>query len=109
MLYTGPLLLENRKKMPLEDNAFNRNRHPRTCACTLSSGKTLLLTIDGRNMEAQGMSLIELSSLLKALKCVDAINLDGGGSTTLWLKDKGVVNHPSDNRTFDAAGERKSR
>lgn len=107
VLYTGPLLLKDRKKMPLEDKAFNSNRHPRTCACTLKSGKTLLLTIDGRNAEAQGMSLFELSELLQGLKCVNAINLDGGGSTTLWLQGKGVVNHPSDNRTFDAAGERK--
>jgi exopolysaccharide biosynthesis protein len=30
------------------------------------------------------------------LKCTDAINLDGGGSTTMWLKNKGIVNHPSD-------------
>ncbi len=107
VLYTGPLLLKDRKKMPLEDKAFNSNRHPRTCACTLKSGKTLLLTIDGRNAESQGMSLFEVSDLLQGLKCVNAINLDGGGSTTLWLQGKGVVNHPSDNRTFDAAGERK--
>jgi exopolysaccharide biosynthesis protein len=107
VLYTGPLLIENRKKMPLEDKPFNSNRHPRTCACTLNNGKILLITVDGRNAQAQGMSLFELSDLLQQLKCVNAINLDGGGSTTLWLKSKGIINHPSDNQTFDAAGERK--
>ncbi|MCK4879516.1 MAG: phosphodiester glycosidase family protein, partial [Bacteroidales bacterium] len=30
--------------------------------------------------------------------CIDAINLDGGGSTTMWTKDNGVVNRPSDKR-----------
>jgi exopolysaccharide biosynthesis protein len=66
----------------------------------------LLITIDGRNEEAQGMTLYELSRLMKALKCEDAINLDGGGSTTMWIAKKGVVNHPSDNKIFDAQGER---
>jgi len=33
--------------------------------------------------------------LLK-LGCVDAINLDGGGSTTMWIHQKGIVNFPSD-------------
>ena len=39
-----------------------------------------------------------------------AINLDGGGSTTLYVEgasDNGVVNHPTDNRKFDNKGERK--
>ena len=41
---------------------------------------------------------------------LDALNLDGGGSTTLWLSgasDNGVVNYPCDNGRFDHAGERK--
>ncbi len=107
VLYTGPLLIKNKEKMLLEDNPFNSNRHPRTCACTLNNNKILFITVDGRNAQAQGMSLFELSDLLQQLNCVNAINLDGGGSTTLWLKSKGVINHPSDNRVFDAAGERK--
>ena len=40
----------------------------------------------------------------------DAINLDGGGSTTLWItnyKDNGVVNFPTDNKKWDHEGERK--
>ena len=48
----------------------------------------------------------ELAQLLWALDCVDALNLDGGGSTTMWLESGGVVNFPCDNRRFDHAGER---
>jgi exopolysaccharide biosynthesis protein len=50
-----------------------------------------------------------LTDLLKKLRCRNAINLDGGGSTTLWINgrpDNGVVNCPSDNRKFDHLGER---
>ncbi len=42
------------------------------------------------------MSLIEAQQFLQDIGCVDAINLDGGGSTTMWTKEKGVVNFPSD-------------
>ena len=48
------------------------------------------------------MNLLELQSFLIAQKCQRAINLDGGGSTTMWIKEKGVVNYPS-----DIFGERK--
>jgi exopolysaccharide biosynthesis protein len=47
------------------------------------------------------MSLPEVQSFLQDLGCIDAINLDGGGSTTLWINGKGVVNFPS-----DSTGER---
>jgi len=65
-----------------------------------SPGKTeesiLFITIDGRAETADGMTLIELQKYLHDLGCIDAINLDGGGSTTMWTKNKGVVNKPSD-------------
>ena len=47
---------------------------------------------------------------IRVLGGEDALNLDGGGSTTLWLSgasDNGVVNYPCDNGRFDHAGERK--
>ena len=56
------------------------------------------------------MSMAELAKLARWLKAKDAINLDGGGSTTLWLSGQpgnGVVNYPSDNKQWDHAGERK--
>ena len=109
VLVTGPVLILDGNKQPLADDAFNSNRHPRTCACLLRRNKVLLLTVDGRNAEAQGMSLPELSDLLRSLGCKAAINLDGGGSTTMWISgkpDNGVVNYPSDNKLFDHFGER---
>jgi len=42
------------------------------------------------------MNLKEAQNFLLAIGCVDAINLDGGGSTTLWIKGEGIINNPSD-------------
>lgn len=109
VLLTGPLLLLDNQKQTLEKNAFNDNRHPRTCACITNDKKLLLITVDGRSSEAYGMSLHELTTLAKALNCKDAINFDGGGSTTMYISgqpENGVVNYPSDNKIFDHAGER---
>jgi exopolysaccharide biosynthesis protein len=56
------------------------------------------------------MTLFELTKLTRWLKSDDAINLDGGGSTTLWINnypENGVVNYPTDNKKWDHAGERK--
>jgi exopolysaccharide biosynthesis protein len=56
----------------------------------------LFITIDGRAEKAEGMSFVEMQDFLLDLGCMDAINLDGGGSTTMWTKNKGIVNNPSD-------------
>lgn len=109
VLLTGPLLLENSIPQKLAKTAFNDNRHPRTCAYVTNSDKLLVLTVDGRAAQSEGMTLGELTQLLKSLNCKDAINFDGGGSTTMYLKGKpenGVVNFPTDNKKYDHQGER---
>lgn len=95
VLVTGPLLLLNSKIQKMPDRKFVTNRHPRTCLCT-DKESVVFITIDGRNITAEGMSLNEVQQYLLKIGCIDAINLDGGGSTTMWIKDKGVVNYPSD-------------
>lgn len=82
--------------------AFVENRHPRTAVAKLKDGKFLMMTVDGRQPGVSvGMSLQELAEYLFSLGAVDAMNLDGGGSTTMFLDGK-VVNTPSDKE-----GERK--
>ncbi len=95
VLVSGPLLIFNSEIMKLPNMKFVNNRHPRTCMC-MSKESVVFITIDGRNKEAEGMSLIEAQTFLLNIGCVDAINLDGGGSTTMWIQDKGIVNFPSD-------------
>lgn len=69
--------------------------------------QVLFITVDGRAPQhAVGMSLPELAQLIKQLGGVTAINLDGGGSTMLYL-DGHILNHPTDNGRFDHEGERK--
>jgi hypothetical protein len=83
-----------------------RGVNPRTAVGITADGRVLLVTIDGRQPgHSTGTTLRETAELLQALGAVDALNLDGGGSTTMVLRAPGgrpaVVNRPS-----DATGER---
>lgn len=86
---------ENRKR------DFVDTRHPRTAAARLRNGKFLLITADGRSEGSGGLGLEDLAAYLVELGAVEAMNLDGGGSTTMYVNGR-VVNQPSDNE-----GERK--
>jgi hypothetical protein len=82
--------------------SFAETRHPRTAVAKLKDGKFLMITVDGRQPGVSvGMTLQELADYLLSLGAIDAMNLDGGGSTTMYL-DGRVVNTPSDKE-----GERK--
>lgn len=110
ILTTGPLLRVDGKDEKLQNASFYTTRHPRTAVAKANDGKIFLVTIDGRAKESAGVSLKELQSILKWLGCDYIINLDGGGSTTMYIKgfsDNGIVNHPTDNKLFDNKGERK--
>jgi hypothetical protein len=75
-------------------------RNPRTIAGVDAQGRTLLVTADGRQTTSLGLSIKESADVARSLGMVNAINLDGGGSTTM-VQGSQVVNSPS-----DAAGER---
>jgi exopolysaccharide biosynthesis protein len=75
---------------------FATDRHPRTAVAMLRDGRALLLVVDGRQPSLSiGMTLAELASLLIELGAAEAINLDGGGSTTMVVKGA-ILNRPSD-------------
>jgi hypothetical protein len=82
-------------------NAFVLSRAPRTLAGVRSDGRLLLVTVDGRRRGwSAGMSLFEAAKLMRSLGARDALNLDGGGSSTMTVGRR-VVSRPS-----DRAGER---
>jgi exopolysaccharide biosynthesis protein len=82
--------------------SFAEMRHPRTAVAKLADDKFLMVTVDGRQPGTSvGMNLQELAEMLLELGAVDAMNLDGGGSTTMFVGGK-VINQPSDKE-----GERK--
>ena len=70
-------------------------RNPRTAFAVTARGTWLLVTLDGRQPSSQGMRLDELAAELVTLGAVKAVNLDGGGSTTMVVRDA-VRNAPSD-------------
>jgi len=86
-------------------------RHPRTAIAVTKTGKLLLITVDGRNAAAKGMSAKELTKfLVRYFNPKSAMNIDGGGSTMMWIKGEvpnGIVNYPTDNKKFDHYGQRK--
>jgi exopolysaccharide biosynthesis protein len=69
-------------------------RNPRTFAGTDAQGRTMLVTADGRSTSSLGLSLKEEADVAQSLGMVQAMNLDGGGSTTTVAQDA-VVNTPS--------------
>ena len=79
---------------------FSAKRNPRTFAGVDASGRLILATADGRSTASLGLSIVETGAVARALGMRDALNLDGGGSTTMVV-DGQVINQPS-----DAAGER---
>ena len=77
-------------------DGFRADRHPRTLVGVGHDGSIWLIAIDGRNPALSvGMSFAELQRTALALGLRDALNLDGGGSTTLVVRGE-VVNRPSD-------------
>jgi hypothetical protein len=75
---------------------FEIERHPRTIVGQDADGDIWLVTVDGRQPEISlGMSFAELQRLAARLQLTDALNLDGGGSTTMVVRGT-VVNSPSD-------------
>lgn len=80
---------------------FDTTRHPRTAVGIDARGNWIFVVVDGRQPgRSIGMDLYELTDLMLSLGCRYAINLDGGGSTTMYLNGS-VVNSPS-----DVSGER---
>jgi hypothetical protein len=106
ILGAGPKLVTNGRVDVTDERekmipSFRTETHPRTAIASLGDGRALLLVADGRHPpERVGLALDDLARLLVDLGAREAINLDGGGSSTMVVSGT-VVNTPS-----DASGER---
>ena len=112
-IISGPVLMEEGQAVEYEDDGtrlyrkFYATRHPRTLLGYTADGWMYFIVVDGRFPgQGEGMSIHELTVLCESLGLYEALNFDGGGSSTIWTKEDGVINHPYDNKKFDHEGER---
>ncbi len=110
VMVCGPLMLQKGLVQDFSDYSHIMGKHPRSGIAT-KKNKTCLIVIDGRAKgRATGVTIPEFAHLLKILGMQDALNLDGGGSSVLWVEPKvkflndgspvcpctGILNTPSD-------------
>jgi hypothetical protein len=98
-LHAGPVLMhEGKIRVTSDEEVFFgstiSNIHPRTAAGYRNSGELVLLVVDGRQIDSRGVDLQELAILMRDLGCVEAINLDGGGSSAMVVDGK-LLNRPA--------------
>jgi hypothetical protein len=89
------LLRDGRRVFPDATDGFTRLRNPRTLLGWNQSGEIVMVTVDGRRDDAEGMTLAQAADLLLGLGATDAVNFDGGGGTTFVVAGT-VENLPSD-------------
>ncbi len=68
-------------------------KNPRTAIGYTKDNNMIMVTVDGREGSSVGMTLMQLAGFMKSLECVNAMNLDGGGSTVMYVNGK-IVNKP---------------
>jgi hypothetical protein len=102
----GPVLVQDRevKVTNNEERKFAgkaiNDKHPRTAMGYTKDDKLIILVIEGRSKMASGATLTQEAEILKDLGCVEALNLDGGGSSSLLINGKETI------KPSDASGQR---
>lgn len=91
------LVVEGEALSSFPDRGDAADRHPRTAMGLTADRRTFILAVvDGRSTASVGMTGAELARLMKDMGAHVAFNLDGGGSSQMWLEAAGVLNRPSD-------------
>ena len=98
-IHAGPVLMHDGKiRVTSDEEVFFGSTipdiHPRTAAGYRNNGELVLLVVDGRQVDSRGVDLQELAILMRDLGCVEAINLDGGGSSAMVVDGK-LLNRPA--------------
>ena len=92
----GPYLVKNNEvfvDMTAQKLAAIGGKNPRSAIGYTAENNLILVSVDGREGSSVGMTLMQLGNFMKSIGCVNAINLDGGGSTVMYVNGK-VVNNP---------------
>ncbi len=93
----GPYLVKNGEifvDMTAQKLSAIGGRNPRTAIGYTKDNHLIMLTADGREGASIGLTLVELANLMKEFGCINAMNLDGGGSTVMFINGQ-VVNKPA--------------
>jgi len=96
LVQDGKVLVSNNEELKFGGKAIN-DKHPRTAMGYTAGGQLIILVIEGRNNEAHGATLVQEARILKDLGCVEALNLDGGGSSCLLVNGKETI-RPADKK-----------
>lgn len=92
-----PTILVDGQRRDNNGDPLCSNREPRTAVGLSADRRRLIVAVvDGRASTRIGMTCDELSALMVEMGADDAMNLDGGGSSTFWLAGAGTLNVPSD-------------
>ncbi|MBR3995156.1 MAG: phosphodiester glycosidase family protein [Clostridia bacterium] len=103
----GTQIIEDGMKIPQENNTVFKYRQPRTAAGIREDGTVVFVCVDGRNPGvSSGYTADELSDYLIEMGCVNAVNFDGGGSTTFYASDIGENNSELKNTPSDKSERR---
>lgn len=95
LIQNGKIAVSNNEERMFTGKAID-DKHPRTAMGYTADGKLIVLVVQGRMPGvAEGASLTQLAKLLLDLGCVEALNLDGGGSSTMLVNGKETIK-PSD-------------
>lgn len=94
LLQNGEIKITNEEELKFTAKAIH-DKHPRTAMGYTKDGKLVILMVEGRNVNASGATLQQEAHILKDLGCVEALNLDGGGSSCMLVNGKETIK-PSD-------------
>ncbi len=94
LVQNGSLKITNNEERKFAGKAIS-DKHPRTAMGYTRDGKLIILAVEGRTTVSKGVDLLQLAKIMLELGCVEAINLDGGGSSCLLVNGKETIT-PSD-------------
>lgn len=100
LLQNGEIKITNNEELKFTGKAIH-DKHPRTAMGYTKDNKLIVLVVEGRNPGvADGVSLTQLAAIMKDLGCVEALNLDGGGSSCMLINGKETI------KVSDKTGQR---
>jgi hypothetical protein len=96
LLKNGSIQITNKEEIKFSSKTGLTDKHPRTAMGYTNYGQLIMLVIQGRfPTKAEGATLVQEAQIFKDLGCVEALNLDGGGSSCLLINGKQTIT-PSD-------------